>query len=250
MRKLKSFIPVPEIIYKHIRLYRLNRLFLIRLIHLFKNISPKNKICKVCNWSGKEFVDGTRCPICFSLPRHRLMIHLLKEIDCNKKKILIIGPDMPELLIMKKIKFDSITNLNMENSIFTDVVADITKYSLDKKSFDMVIMWHVLEHIEEDIVAVNNIFNLLRDDGIFLFSVPVFPWGNKVSYIPEYTNLEDKIEKMGHHDHVLCCGEDYGDRFELIKFKEKRKINVNSFKQKDIDTYHLDINHYAWLFIK
>ena len=44
------------------------------------------------------------------------MIHLLKETDCNEKKILIIGPDMPELLIMK-MAFMEIFKLLMTNII-------------------------------------------------------------------------------------------------------------------------------------
>ena len=103
MRKLKSYIPVPDKIYKYIRLYRLNRIPKVRLIHLIKNNYPKLKKCNICDWEGKMFVDHTRCPICFSLPRHRLIRYILNDVDLHGKNVLLIGPDMPEILMLNNI---------------------------------------------------------------------------------------------------------------------------------------------------
>tara|TARA_B110000438_G_scaffold146298_1_gene140968 strand:- start:1061 stop:1714 length:654 start_codon:yes stop_codon:yes gene_type:complete len=217
---------------------------------MIKFIYPKVKICKICNWSGGRFFEETRCPVCFSMPRHRFMSYILKNEDFKNKKILIIGPDMPELLMLRKKGIKDFKVLNIIDTLFTDIVCDITKSNLGKNSFDYIFMWHVLEHIIDDVLAVENIFSLLKKHGKFFFSVPIFPWGNKISYVPECKNREQKIKKMGHHDHVICCGEDYADRFNQINFTSHEKNNVKSFKKSEIEKYHLDLNHYAWILTK
>ena len=103
--KIRKFIVrlIPPELYKLYRLYKLNRFPQVRLFHLIKNRLPKIKECTICGWEGKVFIEHTRCPICFSLPRHRLMACILNENDIKKKNILIIGPDMPEILLLKKL---------------------------------------------------------------------------------------------------------------------------------------------------
>ena len=250
MQIIKSFIPVPNLIYKYIKLYKLNRLLKTRILHLIKNKYPKLKKCNICGWHGKMFVDRTNCPVCCSLPRHRLIGYILNEVDLSDKDILLIGPDMPEILLFNKRGINNISILNIEDTFFTNLVYDITNHQLKTNSFDIIIMWHVLEHIEDDILAVNNIYDLLRKNGWVLFSVPIHPLGNKQTHTPTYNNLEEKILQTGHPDHQRCCGEDYGDRFTEVRFKTKKTIMVRNYRTTEIDKYHLDINHFAWCFTK
>ena len=83
-QKIKSFIP--KEIYNYIMLHKLNRLLIARLIHVIKNLYPKIKYCNICGWGGKYFFQDTRCPICFSLPRHRFLGYIISEIVIYKKK--------------------------------------------------------------------------------------------------------------------------------------------------------------------
>ena len=98
-QKIKSFIP--KEIYNYIMLHKLNRLLIARLIHVIKNLYPKIKYCNICGWGGKYFFQDTRCPICFSLPRHRFLGYIISEIDIIYKKnnVLLIGADMAEILL-------------------------------------------------------------------------------------------------------------------------------------------------------
>ena len=248
-QKIKSFIP--KEIYNYIMLHKLNRLLIARLIHVIKNLYPKIKYCNICGWEGKYFFQDTRCPICFSLPRHRFLGYIISEIVINKKKnVLLIGSDMAEILLFKKKGFKKVTILNKEKRFITDLVCDITSHQLVNDSFDLIIMWHVLEHIHEDRLAVENVFHLLRDKGHFIFSVPIFPKGNKKTYKPKYGNIEDRTQKTGHPDHVICCGKDYADRFSKLNFNIKKTVRVSDNSRSEIEKYHLNINHYAWHFEK
>jgi len=241
---------LPDGFYRFYKLYKLNRLLQVRLIHLIKNQFPRIKKCTICGWEGKMFIEQTRCPICFSLPRHRLMGCILNENNINNKNILIIGPDMPEILLLKKLGNNKVIILNKEQSIFSDIVSDITNHQIKNNSFDIIIMWHVLEHIEQDVLAVENVYNLLIDGGIFLFSVPIYPLDNKHTYIPDCENIEERELVTGHPDHIFCCGEDYAERFIDVYFKSKDTISAKNYIQEKFNRYHLDINHLAWRFIK
>ena len=45
-----------------------------------------------------------------------------------------------------------------------NIIQDITKDGLKKNYYDLVIIWHVLEHIKKDILAISNLFKSLNED--------------------------------------------------------------------------------------
>ena len=110
MRIIKSFIPIPDIIYKYIKLYRLNRFLQDRFFHIIKNQYPKIMKCNICEWQGRIFLNNTRCPLCFSLPRHRFLGYILHNIelfDLNNRTE-IIKSDVMRFLKNHKDRYDII----------------------------------------------------------------------------------------------------------------------------------------------
>ena len=73
---------------------------------------------------------------------------------------------------------------------------------------------------------------------------------NNKTYIPEYSNLEDKISKTGHPDHFICCGYDYPDRFSNIGFTRFKTISVKNLSEEIISRFNLSTDHIAWTYIK
>ena len=235
---------------KYIKLFKINRFSLRRLGHLLYNIFPFSVRCSICNWRGRKFYNGY-CPICFSQARHRLLgyIQALINIDCNAN-ILLIGPGPTEIILFK-LRFNYETKiLNIQHTDFTDIVADITDDNIKLNNYDIIIMWHVLEHIVEDKKAVGNVYKMLKDGGVFLFSVPIHPVENNKTYIPAYSNLEDKISKTGHPDHFICCGYDYPNRFSNIGFTRFKTISVKHLSEEIISRFNLSTDHIAWTYIK
>jgi len=49
---------------------------------------------------------------------------------------------------------------------------EITKFNFKNEKFDVVTMWHVLEHVNNPIETLKKIKKILTDDGIFIFQVP------------------------------------------------------------------------------
>ena len=238
------------LIKKYIKLFKINRFFFKRLSHIILNIFPLYVQCLVCNWRGTKFFNGY-CPICFSQARHRLLAYIQKIIILEPvRKILLIGPGPIEIILFKLFSNSRTKILNVKQTDFTDIVCDVTENKIKLNNYDLIIMWHVLEHIVEDQKAVENVFNMLKNGGIFLFSVPIYPLGNKETYTPKYSSLEDKIHKTGHPDHCICCGYDYPDRFTNLGFTKLTTISVRDFDQDITSKYGLSMNHIAWIYKK
>jgi len=105
-----------------------------------------------------------------------------------KGKVLEIGcgiGNMTKLLIREKI--DLTASDNNENyiqdikTVYDGLNAfcfDISKGALENKadSFDTILCFNVLEHIEDDITALKNINKFLRSEGKLILFVPANPW--------------------------------------------------------------------------
>ena len=235
-------------IFRYIKLFKINRFPFRRFCHLIYNILPFYIECSICNWKGSKYFRGY-CPICFSQARHRLLGYIIKLFHItSQKNILFIGPG-PSETILTIFKYNA-KLLDIIQRDFTDIVIDITDDNIELNNFDIIIMWHVLEHIEEDKKAVKNVFNMLNSGGIFLFSVPIYPPGNIKTYIPKFSNIDEKTAQTGHPDHFICCGEDYPDRFSDIGFKTLETYSVRDFNEDIISKYNLNTDHFAWVYIK
>ena len=52
------------------------------------------------------------------------------------------------------------------------ILGDIQTYSFEKNSFDIIVCFWVLEHVDNPTLALNNFKSALRDDGILIIGVP------------------------------------------------------------------------------
>ena len=235
---------------KFIKLFKVNRFTIDRIFHLVINLFSGKVKCTICSWKGNTFYREY-CPICYSQPRHRLLGYILDEIKLNKyDTVLFIGPGPTEILLSKKRKNLKFYFLNKSKGDFINMVHDITEENITSKKFDLIVMWHVLEHIEEDKKAVKNIYHMLKTNGKFLFSVPIYPKNNRITYIPNYTNIENKVKLTGHEDHFICPGNDYPERFAQINFSFLTDFIVKDFNLKIINQFKLSKNHQAWCYHK
>jgi SAM-dependent methyltransferase len=60
-----------------------------------------------------------------------------------------------------------------KNSVIHEkIVGDLETYPLERETFDLVVCWDVLEHLRRPQMAVENMANCLRTDGLLLLAVP------------------------------------------------------------------------------
>ena len=86
----------------------------------------------------------------------------------------------------------------------TDVAGDLTRAPFADEAFDVIVCYHVLEHIRDDRAALRELARVLRKDGRALIQVP---WDKH----PEASVEFDAADRL-QHDHVRIYGEDLLDR--------------------------------------
>ena len=222
------------------------------LEYLWSNInsiyySGDGNKCGMCGWSG-HFVNNY-CPSCKSLPRNRLMHYCLIDFDKNKK-VLHVGPSKNEVTFVKSYLSPAVYHtVDLVKNKLINTVQDITKDGLKKKYYDLVIIWHVFEHIKEDIIAISNLLKSLNENGNLLVSVPIYPEGNLKTIEDETAMKKDYDKLFGHSDHCRACGYDYKERFLNAGFRDVEEVDANEISTEEKSKYGL-ANHIAWIFKK
>lgn len=208
-------------------------------------------ICEICGWNGKKFPNN-RCPKCSSLPRTRLIPFSINHFGISKKEISLLHVALNPAeykYITTNIDFIKYDRLNIKKKKYINLVQDLTKTNIQDNEYDFILIWHVLEHIPNDLVAISEMHRMLKPHGKLLVSVPIHPSENPKTYEDTAIERRDFERIHGHVDHCRSCGLDYYERFEEVGFKTST-LHVKDLKQDVKNKYGLSNNHTVWLFEK
>ena len=206
--------------------------------------------CPVCQHSYKKFLpygriarENALCPNCLSLERHRLMWLFLQEktdFFTAKLKVLHIAPEHCFIN-----RFEALPNLeyitaDLESPL-AKVKMDVHKIPFEANTFDVVFCNHVMEHVEDDLLACSEINRVLKSDGWGIIQSPVYN-------LPE--TLEDKSitdpaerEKVfGQRDHVRKYGNDYAERLRKSGIRIDENLFVKELEQEKVKQFALPEN--------
>ncbi len=159
-------------------------------------------------------------PSTLSLERHRLMwLYLKNETDffTANKKVLHIAPEQCFVNRFKKLKNLDYITADLYSPI-VDVKADILNLPFNDNSFDIVFCNHVLEHIEDDKKAMQELFRVLKPKGMGIFQIPQDLSLEKTYEDFSITSPEERTKHFGQYDHVRVYGQDYFKRLETVGF--------------------------------
>ncbi len=183
--------------------------------------------CACCEYELSRFIHHATgdliCPSCSALERNRFLKLYLDENSTHQESVLHFSP-------AKSLKggFES----KFTNYIPTDfegVLAqnrfDITNLPLDDKSMDLVICYHVFEHIPDVKKAMSETFRVLKEGGEMLCQVP---FGEQFYEDLNITEPEEMLKHFGQEDHVRV--------YDLSTFRsqlENSGYQVKVFSPKD-----------------
>jgi SAM-dependent methyltransferase len=211
--------------------------------------------CAMCDWQGRTFYKGV-CPNCNSRSRTRLVPYAMRYfgLDATGKVLFHLGPNKPETVwIARHMKPKVHLVADILQFPITNLICDATRLPLPDQSVDLVITWHVLEHIPDDRRVMRELLRVLQPGGQVLMSVPIMPPGRAQTFEDKATPREKLLEVYGHDDHVRACGLDYGDRFAAEGFSMKRllvKDLAAGPEREDLHRFGLSPNHVVWCFQK
>ncbi|MBW7676538.1 class I SAM-dependent methyltransferase [Chryseobacterium chendengshani] len=161
--------------------------------------------CNICETKLKKFVELENgdliCPICGSLPRTRRLNFLL-ESEFLKSNLTFLDFS-PSRMLYKKWKIRKDINYyptDFENEFLSDYHYDITNIDSEGEKFDLIICYHILEHITDDKKAMSELYRVLKKKGKIIIQTP-FKDGEIYEDF-SITSVEEKLKHFGQKDHV------------------------------------------------
>ena len=183
--------------------------------------------CPVCGHSFRKMVDIKNdvgfedhlCPKCGSIMRKRLLwLYLENEIGILQNSLRVLDFS-PHRFIFRKLS--RMSNLDYVATDYEDPKApnryDITAIPEADNSFDLILCYHILEHIPDDKAAMDELYRILKPGGTALIQSP----HQKETYEdPNITDPAERLKAFGQEDHVRIYGrEDLVKRLESSGFK-------------------------------
>jgi len=190
---------------------------------------------KFLSYGYKTVRKNALCPGTLSLERHRLLwLYLDRETNflSSNLKVLHVAPEQVFYKKFKKLKNWEYFTFDL-NSPIADIKGDLTSTNFKDESFDLIICNHVLEHIEDDKSALNEIYRILKYNGISILQVPM---NVKRKNTFEDSSIKSKNQRekyFGQYDHVREYGLDFKDRVEQAGF-EVEMINYSTKISQDL----------------
>jgi len=190
----------------------------------------------------KQIIGGGRrknvqCPRCFSKERDRLVfLYLSQKTDFLNKasRVLHIAPEGALRLLLRRNKKLKYVMGDKYESGYTDYYysrdvgyADINNLLYPDKSFDLIICNHVLEHVQNDIGAMKELFRVLDHQGAAILQVPISYAIQATEEDESVVSPSERIKRFGQFDHVRIYGPDYTERLQNAGFKV---IRFNPFE--------------------
>jgi SAM-dependent methyltransferase len=206
--------------------------------------------CPICGSSFRKFLpygrirprENALCPNCQSLERHRLIWLYLRErsdVFKRKMKILHIAPEACYIKPFEKMHGDGYITADIESPL-AKVKMDIHKIPFPENTFDLVLCNHVLEHVENDILAMQEIERVLRPHGFAILQVPFFyPLPEATFEDRSITERKAREKAFGQDDHVRKYGKDYLERIEKAGLIAVEDAFIKTLTPKKIFEYGL-----------
>ncbi|MBQ3198251.1 MAG: methyltransferase domain-containing protein [Alistipes sp.] len=215
----------------------------------------KGKECPLCGCRRRKFLpygyvtqrDNALCPNCLALERHRtLWLWLLRESDIGRGAVALprLLHVAPEVALMRKFSriyakqpADYVT-ADLESPL-ADLHFDIQHIPLEDESFDVVICNHIMEHVEDDRLAMREILRIMRKGGWGVILSPVDLQRDKTFEDDTITDEAERTRIFGQYDHRRIYGRDYAERLREAGFEVYECDYANLIPAKEKQLYAL-----------
>jgi len=157
-------------------------------------------------------------------------------------RVLDFSPSRCLYREMKKKKDIEYVSSDWAGEFLADKTYDLLQVDEPDESFDFIICYHVLEHIEEDRRAMSELYRILKKGGTILVQTPF-----KEGEIFEDNTIQspsDRLRHFGQEDHVrIYSVEGLAERLnktgfhvETLEFALENKHTTNRFGLKPKET--------------
>jgi predicted SAM-dependent methyltransferase len=182
-------------------------------------------------------------PSTLSLERHRLLwLYLQNETDffttTEKKKVLHFAPEQEFYKRFKKQTNIDYTTTDLLSPL-ADVKADICNLPFEDNTYDIIFCNHVLEHIPDDTKAMQELYRVLKPNGMGIFQIPQDLSRATTFSDDAIIDQKERAKIFGQYDHVRVYGRDYFDKLRSIGFKVIEEDYTSKIAPELVEKYCL-----------
>ena len=199
--------------------------------------------CACCGRSFKLFLYSNYmaalCPYCLSVERYRLLCKYLREktdFGSYPMRVLDIAPMWCFQEFCRSFENVEYTSIDIESRLAMRHM-DIRDLEFKDDHFDRIICYHVLEHIDDDRKAMDELYRVLKPGGQAVIQVPIFTEAT----IERDELSEAEAEDLLKYDcHLRSYGRDFGgilavSGFDVVVVDFARRFSVEELKRFGLD---------------
>ena len=199
-----------------------------------------------CSCCGREFglflfspYQAALCPNCLSFERYRLLCRWLQdETDFGTREIEVL--DIAPIWAFQEFcrRFNNVKYLSIDLvSPMAMRHMDIRDLDLPDDFFDVLICYHVIEHIDDEAKALSELYRVMKPGAFAIIQVPVHV--KKTVQREELTEWQAK-RILVYDCHLRAYGPDFKDTLEDAGFGVEVSNFVKEFTPQEIKRYGLD----------
>jgi len=218
----------------HFLLTRVPRPILIRLSYLFNKIAPLiyggntyedpidgRTYRKLLPYGALKMRENVLAPGSLSLERHRLLWLFLKQktnfFTAPNLEVLHIAPEQCFYhLFRKQANLQYLTG-DIESPL-ADIHFDLHHAPFEDNKFDVVFCNHVLEHVDDYMQCMRELYRIMKPGGWGVFQVPMDYDRAETYEDKSITSEEDRLIHYWQKDHVRLFGNDYPEHLRKAGF--------------------------------
>lgn len=165
-----------------------------------------NKVtCNCCGYTFSRWITlgngELLCPRCGSLPRTRRLHQLLQEEFLRPDlRMLHFSPSRTLNRVLSQRADMTYDSTDFVGEFAAKYRFDILNITMPVATYDLIVCFHVLEHIEDDRRAMAELFRVLKPGGTLLVQTP-FKAG-EIYEDPNVATPEGRLAAFGQDDHV------------------------------------------------
>ena len=141
----------------------------------------------------------------------------------NHPRLLHIAPEPPLMKHFRKSYGSSKDNITADlESPLADQHFDVQNIPLPSDSIDVIICNHLLEHVENDRLAMQELHRVMKPGGWGIFLVPEDRERETTFEDDSIVDAKERTRLFGQYDHRRIYGRDYDARLREAGFEVER----------------------------
>ena len=181
------------------------------------------------------------CPGTLSLERHRLLwLYLERETRFLEQplKVLHLAPEQVLYKKFKSFEHWDYTTADLHSPL-AEVKADICALPFEENTYDLILCNHVLEHIQDHIKAMEELYRILKKGGTLIAQVPLEEQREKTFEDNSILDKKERTKVFGQYDHVRIYGKDFYSLLDQVGFKSQAISYASSLTEEEFNLFGL-----------